>query len=406
MLKKRGMSGIILEKKELPKGIRVLTWSTSIRWFGWGLGEAFIPIFLLLFSANLLETGILISIYYITFFLFLPVSGFLADNAKAKKMILASMLVYIFIGLGYFIAGVTGAVIFVIIVMGLNGISYSLDQVGRESYFIRHSPKKKVSSIFGHFDFITNFWWIVAVLVGFALVEYAKVQIYELLFFIAPTSLISFFVVLKLKEKGKKGAKSKISPAIAYTKIFSETKNFNNGLKIVAMISFVSGILSSVIYYFVPISYYISGSSLVSAASLALVYTIPYLLGNYLGKIADTKKEKTYLFGTSILVLLLGLLIFSSNYFVLIGVMFFSSAIFELIYLTNKGMITRIAERAHVGEVDGSLNGIAALGAVIGPVVFGLLFDVLGFAKAYMFMILIVILALIVLIKERKSLKN
>ncbi len=405
MIDRRRIPKKILKKGELPKGIRTLTLSTSIRWFGWGLGDAFIPIFLLLFSKNFLETGLLVSVYYIVFFMFLPVAGFLADSIKAKKMILAAMIVYVFIGLGYFIAGLTGAVAFVIIAMGLNGISYSLDEVGRESYFIRHSPKKKISSIFGHFDFITNVGWIVAVFIGFALVKYANFQIYELLFLIAPTSLISFFVVLRLREKNKKKKRIKFSVKKAYLKTFKEVKNFGTGLKVIAFLSFVFGILSSIIYYFVPISSYISGNGLVSAAFLALIYTLPYLLGNYLGKIADKRKEKTYFIGISFLIFLFVLLGFSTDYAILLGIMFFSSAIFELIYLTNKGMITRIAEREHIGEVDGSLNGIAALGAVVGPILFGFLVDIIGLSFSYLSMISLLAAALLVLAKEKNNLK-
>src|SRR3989339_469829 len=296
----------MFKKEKIPEGIRILTWSTSVRWFGWGLGEAFVPIFLLSFSENFSETGLLASIYNITFFLSIPFAGYLADNIKIRSMILAGLIIYIFIGLGYFLAGATGAIIFIVIARGLNGIAYSLDQVGRESYFIRHYPEDKISKIFGKFDVITNFWWIIAV---FA---------------------------------------------------------------------------------------YLNGDGLVNSTILALVYAMPILFGKILGKIADEKRENIYFISFSFVVLILVSLMFTKNYFLLLIIMFLSSAIFELISLTNKGMIARFADRTHLGEIDGSLNGVSAVGAVVGPLLFGFLLDSISQPNAYLFIVSISAVALLV----------
>lgn len=384
----------MMKKEKTPLGIRQLTWSTSVRWFGWGLGEAFMPIFLLLFSASFLETGFLASIYHVVFFLSIPFAGYLADNIKIKKMVLAGLVIYVFIGLGYFLAGLTGAVIFVILARGLNGISYSLDQVGRESYFIRNSSKDKVSSIFGRFRMVANFWWIFAVIIGLLLVKFMSVPIHWLLFFIAPTSIISFFIVLKLKEKEKN--KKKVLLSKAYTNLFKNIKNFSSGLKIILLFSFMTGILSSIIYFFVPISAYIHGDGLVNAAILALVYAIPSLFGKVLGEVADKKRESIYLASFFFLILILVSLMFTQNYFLLMLIMFASSLIFELMSLTNKGMMARFADRTHLGETDGSLNGIAALGAIIGPVLFGFLLDSISKFNAYLIISFIPLIALAV----------
>ena len=82
---------------------------------------------------------------------------------------------------------------------------------------------------------------------------------------------------------------------------------------------------------------------------------------------------------------------------------FFASVIFELISLTNKGMVARLADRTHLGETDGSLNGIAALGTIIGPILFGFLIDSLSLTKAYIIITSITFLALLIVVKTRKS---
>ncbi len=390
----------------VPRGIKVLTTSTSIRWFGWGLGEAFLPIFLLLFSTNFIETGFLASIYNIFFFLSLPIAAYFADKHQIKKMILISMGIYVFIGMGYFLAGLTGMVVFIIISRGLNGISYSLDETARDSYFIRNSQKNKISRIFGRFDFIGNFWWTIAVLIGFFLVQFFDIEIYKLLFFIAPTSIISFFVVLKLKDEKKKKSQKKFSFKGAYLKIFKEIKNFNKGLKLIAFLALIFGIIDSIIYFFIPISAYLNGNSIVSAALLALISSLPLMFGKHLGKIADKHREKLYIIGTLLLILILISLAFFKNYFFLMAIIFLSTTIFELIYLVNKGMISRIGNKTHIGEIDGSLNGIASIGAIIGPILFGLFTDILNISKSYLIISAIAIFSFFILIKGKKNLKS
>lgn len=391
-------------KRSIPKGIRLITWSTSVRWFGWGLSELFIPVFILLFSSSFLEAGLISSVFEIVFLLSIPIAGFLADRIKIKKILLLALIIYVFIGLGYFLAGITGAIIFLIIARALNGASYCLDQVGRETYITRHSPKSKVSRIFGRFDFITTFWYIFAVLVGLVLINY--VELYWLFFIVTPTSIISFFIILRLKEKKKNKRRINVSLKSVYYKMFKEIKNFNKGLRLIAILSFFLGIISSVIYLFVPISAYLDGESIVNSAILLLVYSIPILFAQKLGKIADKKKEKIYVFGILSIILVLFSLIYFKNYFAILITLFFASAIFELIYLTNMGMIARLSDRTHLGEIDGSLNGIATVGAIIGPILFGLFTDLLNINNAYFILVFLSLIMFGLIFKGRKFLKT
>lgn len=393
----------MIKRVGFPKGIKLLTFSTSVRWFGWGLGETLIPYFLLLFSSSFLEAGLLSAVFSIVFLLFLPIAGFLADSTKAKKMIIAGLILYVFIGLGYLFAGLTLMVIFIIIARGLNGISFSMDQLARESYIMRHTHKNKISSVFGRFDYITTFWWILAVVIGIFAVNY--IPIHWLLFFIAPTSIISLIIVSNLKEKKKSSKKSNFSFKKVYLENFRQVKNFSPGLKLVSLLVFCLGILSSVIYLFVPISSYLENGSLVQSAILVLVYSIPPLFGQRLGKIADKKKGRVYLFSLFALMIFLVGFTYIHNYYLILVTIFLSSAVLELVSLTNKGMIARLADRAHLAEVDGSLSGISTIGAIVGPIIFGFLMDLYGIKNAYLAMIVITAIISLVIFKGRKNLR-
>ena len=57
-----------MKRGVIPKGDKLVILATSIRWFGWGLFEALLPIFLFQFANTYAETGLLSSIYNILFF--------------------------------------------------------------------------------------------------------------------------------------------------------------------------------------------------------------------------------------------------------------------------------------------------------------------------------------------------
>ena len=390
----------------IPKGVRMLTISTAVRWFGWGLGEAFLPVFFLLFMKTFFGVGLVASAYNIVFFLAIPFASFLADNIMPKKMILAGLVIYVFIGLGYFAAGLFAAAAFLFIARALNGVSYSLDQVGRETYIIRHTPNREESRVFGRFDLIANFWWMFALAIGLVLVTYFSVPIHWLLLFIAPTSIISFFIVLK-KVKGKKPPRSRKSSFLGvYKKFFNEIKRFSKGLRLLAMMYFAFGIIASIIYFFAPTISYSEGGSLVKSVIIILAFNLPTMLGEFLGRIADKRREATYFSGVLFLALMIVSLMFIKSYVLVLLTVFFASTTFELFYLTNKGVIARITERTHLGEVDGSLNAIGSAGAVIGPVIFGLLVDQLSVTAAYLAVIAMILVLSVFIYRGRHYLRG
>ncbi|HLD55559.1 MAG TPA: MFS transporter, partial [Candidatus Nanoarchaeia archaeon] len=136
------------------------------------------------------------------------------------------------------------------------------------------------------------------------------------------------------------------------------------------------------------------------------VYATPALFGKYLGKIADKKRERIYIFSfCSIILIFIGIIVIK-NYFIMLLIVFLASTIFELLSLTNRGMLARFADRTHLGEIDGSLNGVAALGAIIGPALFGLSSDLIGLDKSYMIIIFILIIVLFVIIKGLKNIRK
>ena len=185
-------------RDEIPLGVRVLTWATSIRWIGWGFGESLIPIFLFKFAKSYAETGLLRSAYDIAFIIMLPIVGILADRMRATTIILIGLLMYIFVGTGYWLAGISGMVIFIVAARFFNGIGYAMDAVGRETYFRRHVASKNLATAFGYFDTVADFWWIAASLFGIILVKFLSIG--TMLLLITPAVIVAIAILAKFRR--------------------------------------------------------------------------------------------------------------------------------------------------------------------------------------------------------------
>ena len=228
-----------------PLGIRIVTIATSVRWAGWGFAESLLPVFIFSFSRSYAEAGLIRAAYDVSFILALPVIGMAADRFKASSIIMVGLLLYTFIGASYFLAGVTGMVLFVVLGRFLNGITFAMDSVGRGTYFRRNASDGKLATIFGYFDTIANFWWVVAALSGMWLIQYFSIN--ELLFLITPTSLIAFFIIWYFQKTPEVFKQSKEPEKFnqVYGLALKELIRWDWKLKAVAMFNFFIALIST-----------------------------------------------------------------------------------------------------------------------------------------------------------------
>jgi len=386
--------------KEIPYGIRLLTTATSIRWFGWGFAETLIPVLLFSFGNSFADAGLLKASLDITFILTLPIIGIFADKVRATTLILIGAFLYLFVGLGYFLTGITGMVIFIVIARLINGVSWGLDVVGRETYFRRHIHENNAATVFGYFDTMANFWWIVAAIIGIFLVKYFSIT--TLLFMITPFSFISLLVILKFRRKEEnihvvKTQKFSIS-------LLKEIKDWSLMLKSIVGFNFLIAFTGAVVVFFLPIEVYKEGGSLTLVILMGIAYILPSLTGWGLGRLFDTKGYK--ILGTSLIVfaLLLLSLSFFTSFFWRIAIMFIISMILELISVGSNELITVYAKPEHFGRVEGIMKSITTIGDMMGPLVVGILMDITSASSAYISLAAVIFsLAIIFKVLEKKG---
>lgn len=398
------MKGLKLQLDSVHPGIRFLTLITAIRWFGWGIAETLIPVFLFSFGTTYAEAGALQSIYTFSFIIALTFVGSFADKKKSSLLILISLFLFMIVGSGYFLAGATGLVVFVVIARFLDGIAVAFDLIGKETYIMRHAAKEKIASTLGYFDSIVNFWWIIAAFCGLLLIKYYSIP--QLLFFIVPTTLISLLLASRfIKTEIPLPAILESEPSKSFWKKLSlhNLLQLNGKLKLLAVFNFFLFFCISVAMFFLPVEVYTNGASYSMIIIMGIIAVLPYVFGFLLGKWFDSSGVKLFFYALLFFTLLLFSLVFYTSYLWVVFVSFSIGIISEIISVGNEALITEYSEPEHFGKTDGVMKSINNLGTMAGPFALGFVIDIYGIHLSFLFLaILMSIMCLVIYIVHRQ----
>jgi FSR family fosmidomycin resistance protein-like MFS transporter len=394
---------------KISREVKIVSWSTAILWFGWGFGESLIPVFLYQFSNSYAETGLLKSVFDISALLFTPIIGYYADKVSIKKMMLVGISLYFLIAINYYLAGVFAVALFIVIARILNGISWPLTCVSRESYICKYSDQKHMARAFGYFDTLGILAWVSAVVLSLFLVE--KFAIHQLLFLIAPAALISLIIAWFLpsgpKFKKIKSVKFNLRP---YREVIKEIWRWPAKLRILILSSFLISLVSTAFFFFVPIEVWKTGSDLKQIIILAIFYSLPEASGNLLGWVIDKIKVSHSLFFS-----------FLGSVIVIIGSIFWTSFLWRLAALILVGIFMEtislsrrqlIADfnvknnfglfktRYSFGGISAILDEITSFGGFAGVILAGALIDLVSWSVALWFLVAVLVFVVGIFFKK------
>ncbi|MCA9351328.1 MFS transporter [Patescibacteria group bacterium] len=361
----------------LSRSTQIITYATTTRWFGWGIVDSIIPIFLYSLVNGFAETGLLKATYTILFFISLPIAGELADYVSLKKLLLIGLGIYFFIGGSYFIAAATGSILFVILARALNGISYAIDNTARETAFLRY--ESSTGKAFAVFETITQFWWLVAVASSLVIVPHVDIQ--WLFLGIIVTNLVAFVIMLRLPTMAEEHHRKipsfkKISKNIVQ---FSSLRFF---FKIDRIPVFGTAVLQGLVLT-LPTSYlaifsYLSSNDLREAILIGGIGALPGIMSMFIGKSSDTSPRRSFLFGMILLVASFIVLAFATSFVMQLSVAFLAGVGAQIIYLSSMVLVKKSSDEKYLGEIDSTLTSVGALSEIIGVVAIGYLIDTIN----------------------------
>lgn len=396
------LRGLFSQKQHI--GVSLISWATSIRWIGWGFVEYLIPIFMFSFTASYLGSGLLKSTYSIVFLLVLPLVGALANHVRAKYLILIGLLFYPFIALSYWLAGVFGTALFIIIARALNGIGYALDSTGRKTYFMRHVDKNKVGGAFGYFTTLAGFWWVASVLFSLVLIDH--LEIHQLFLFIIPFTIIAFFLILKIPDDEldheDESWKESFS-LVSYWNTVREILLWKGQLRRLAIVSFFSKIMFAVTDFFMPIFLHSQGVPIEKIIIFMVIYSIPDLFGAPLGNHVDKMGAKAVPISFGITTLLIFMLGFASHFYIQLFIMFLIGVFGLMLELAISGETARLTKRGSYGSTNSNFSEIGEISAIIGPIALGFMIDFSNLTWATSLLAICGLLIFMALFGQKKS---
>lgn len=371
----------------LPKGIRILAQARAIRWIGWGLGEALVPIFLLKFSATYLETGILSSTMEIMSLISLPLIGALADSIAAKRLILVSLLLYPLVGASYFLAGTFGIAIFVVIARALNGVTWELENVGVETYYRRTSHSDTIGTSFGYLDTLSTSGWIAAALVGMFLIR--SVPLHYLLLAIAPFSMVAFLIVVRLPVDLSDRfpiKRSHFLPWAPFQRLLREWKSWDSRLWKLGLLTLFASLINGLVTFFLPIDTFLHGGNFQMVVLVGILGMAPSLFGYKLGLLADRGNKRMIVVFSLLAVAIFcsALAIFSHDWLRLVTA-FTLGIILELLVVIKSSLITTLGPQSTFGIRGSAFETIVTVGDLLTPILLGFAVDVIGFSNTLSF---------------------
>lgn len=369
--------------KNIPYGVELVALTRTIRWIGWGFGEALLPIFFLQFSSSITEAGILQSVVQVVFLIIFPLVGLLADTFSSKALLVAAALLYPFVGLSFYLAGVTSLVLFVVLARIINGFGYTLDIIGTDAYLRRCGDSAAPAATFGFVDTLSNFGWLLAVVASFFLVSY--VPVYVLLAMLVPMSLLSLVPLWRLKSV-RPPHRELVGPLRhPYRSILSEIAGWHTELRRLAFVAFLVQFIYVLATFFLPIAAYEGGASLQQIVFMTVVFSLPYVFSLWCARFVDrSDRRRVFAFAMLTVPAFCLLIAVYPAYFVEVIAAFFLECAVIFLNLVLQSYITTAAPREHYGRVSSVMEAVGTLGSMIAPVAIGLIIDTVGFASLFM----------------------
>ena len=354
-----------------------ITTATSIRWFGWGFVELLIPLFIFSIAGNYGETGLLTAVFSAIFLLSLPIVGELADRTSLRVLFLVALVLYIVIGGSYFLAAVFGGILFLFIAKAINGVSWAIDSVTRETAFLRY--EKDTGRAFAFFESIASFWWLIAVLISIFIAP--VVDIKWLFLGIVLADIVALPFVMRLPHMREKV--STTFPSIVT--IFKNTFNFSvfhHFNKVDRFPVIFVAILANLVFVlpttFLAIFSYVSSNDIRTAIVIGGLSAIPAMMSVFIGTSSDTRPRRSMVVGLSLLVGTLILFSFADSFVLQMAVALLAGVAIQIMYLATMVLVKRSVASEHLGATSSALNLVSALSEMIGVVIIGFLIDIMN----------------------------
>lgn len=400
---------------DLPREVAVLTTIAFFVALGFGILIPSLPIFASTFGVNAFQAGMVISVFALVRFATSPLSGYLA-NRLGERIVLSSGL--LIVALSSLVAGFSQSYLQLLLLRGAGGLGSSMFTVSAMALLLRVTTSQQRGRASSAFQGGFLFGGVAGPAVGGLVVAWsirAPFFVYAATLLVATAVSLVFLSRVRLQDREEQVASGHANKREELRAALKD-KAYQAALGSNLITGFVIfGLRSSIVPLFVVEGLQrgasLSGIGFLVAAGAQAIFLLPA------GRMADTRgRRPALLFGTIASAIGMALLAVSDLTSNILGTAGLAGVVLFLLAMAIQGFggaFMGSAPAALVGDIMGGRKGgvviatfqmMSDVGAIVGPLIAGLLVDAFDFDWAFAAGAVLALIPIVLVVRMRETL--
>lgn len=400
---------------DLPREVAVLATIAFFVALGFGILIPSLPIFASTFGVNAFQAGMVISVFALVRFATSPLSGYLA-NRLGERIVLSSGL--LIVALSSLVAGFSQSYLQLLLLRGAGGLGSSMFTVSAMALLLRVTTSQQRGRASSAFQGGFLFGGVAGPAVGGLVVAWsirAPFFVYAATLLVATAVSLVFLSRVRLQDREEQVASGHANKREELRAALKD-KAYQAALGSNLITGFVIfGLRSSIVPLFVVEGLQrgasLSGIGFLVAAGAQAIFLLPA------GRMADTRgRRPALLFGTIASAIGMALLAVSDLTSNILGTAGLAGVVLFLLAMAVQGFggaFMGSAPAALVGDIMGGRKGgvviatfqmMSDVGAIVGPLLAGLLVDAFDFDWAFAAGAVLALIPIVLVVRMRETL--
>lgn len=400
---------------DLPREVAVLATIAFFVALGFGILIPSLPIFASTFGVNAFQAGMVISVFALVRFATSPLSGYLA-NRLGERIVLSSGL--LIVALSSLVAGFSQSYLQLLLLRGAGGLGSSMFTVSAMALLLRVTTSQQRGRASSAFQGGFLFGGVAGPAVGGLVVAWsirAPFFVYAATLLVATAVSLVYLSRVRLQDREEQVARGHANKREELRAALKD-KAYQAALGSNLITGFVIfGLRSSIVPLFVVEGLQrgasLSGIGFLVAASAQAIFLLPA------GRMADTRgRRPALLFGTIASAIGMALLAVSDLTSNILGTAGLAGVVLFLLAMAIQGFggaFMGSAPAALVGDIMGGRKGgvviatfqmMSDVGAIVGPLIAGLLVDAFDFDWAFAAGAVLALIPIVLVVRMRETL--
>jgi MFS family permease len=374
---KRGEIGFLKQLSDLPRSIKFSAFLAFTYVLGWGLVNAFLPLYYQEILGNYSTIGVMMFLFYIFAFCFSFILGGVLDKIKPRRLLMIALLMYL--PISFIIINISTTWHFALYVL-YHALASTIWWLALESYVRVHSPKNKEMISYGLYDAGIFSSMVIGGVIGGLLIYKLGWNIFYFISIFAFLALIVLAFMPDRKHGKVKDGLKKINLSL----FKGEIKDFlnNKKLKKVYTSMFLMKFCYGFIVLMIPLFFKeINASFFMIGAVFGLLY-LPAIFEPYYASFQN--KKMMVLGGILSVIVIFLIMFFVQSLYALFALTILVAIPFAVILVILQGKITRLMPKKKIGEMTAVLLCVVSLAMGFGPLVAGILADSFGINSMFL----------------------